>query len=158
MTKIQIKNTVIIDGVKLAAGEVYNAIIGTDSATVLVHIQDGTTLAYDIFESDYKVIDIAVRYAYSRDNGYKTPWPWIYFHGEIENTVSQYCATGVLDLVAGDGDVPDCGVHPVIVYGVPALAFVWNDGNTDTGLIVDPKDEPSFFDAIEQYQRGQRVG
>ena len=91
---------------------------------------------------------------YSRDNKTAKAWPFIYFHGDIEDTVADHCPSGVLDLVAADQSIPEDGIHTVNVYGEICIAYIWTIPTYGKkGLVVKPSDESSMFDAMEKFRK-----
>lgn len=86
-------------------------------------------------------------------------WPWIYFHGKLEDHVGANKRTEdyQLDLVGSSKPKPNAGVHHVMVYGKPCVAYIWEtDFKDSTGLIVDPTDTDSVEDAIKK-MKAKRV-
>jgi hypothetical protein len=88
-------------------------------------------------------------------------WPWVYFHGKLEDHVGANKRTDdyVLDLVSSDQPKPTkAGVYHVEVYGKPCVAYIWNPDKgfkDSTGLIVDPTDTDSVEDAIKKCKARQ---
>lgn len=84
-------------------------------------------------------------------------WPWVYFHGKLEDHVGANKSTEdyALDLVGSSQPKPEAGVYHVMVYGKPCVAYIWNTDNgfkDTTGLIVDPTDTDSVEDAIKKFK------
>ena len=80
-------------------------------------------------------------------------WPFIWFHGKIEDTISANSDEIQVDLIGSDAPVPtEEGITLVDVYGVDALCYVWKGRYGMTGLVVDPSDDHDVRYAISCYK------
>ena len=99
-----------------------------------------------------------------RGGGSGQDWPWVYFHGEVEDHFWDKAfgkTTSAPDLVEANAPFPGDGIHIVTIEGSnrEAAAYLWHDEKRNglaRGLIVFLDDEKAKTQTEKAYKERYR--